>query len=181
MAVMTPPNNTMDKLLVNLIADYPSLAFQAGKSFCWSPGTKQVVYKEGASGHTAVFSLLHEVGHALLEHQRYRLDFELVEMEADAWEKAKSIASAYDIAIDEDHIQDCLDTYRDWLYRRSICPSCTTKALQQDDEPAYRCYNCHATWRVAPSRFCRPYRQQKAGTAALASGVGEPVFASYVI
>jgi hypothetical protein len=158
---MTPPNSFMDKLLSRLQKDYPHIEFVAGKAFYWSPATRQIFYKTNAAGPTAVFSLLHEVGHALLGHKRYKLDFELLELEVAAWERAGLLAKDYAITIDGDHIQDCLDTYRDWLYRRSICPSCTTKALQQDDEPVYNCYNCHATWRVAPSRFCRPYRQTK--------------------
>jgi hypothetical protein len=169
MAATTPLDNSMDKLLVQLQKDHPQLSFVAGKAFYWSPANRQVVYKTNAEGPTAVFSLLHEVGHALLDHKRYRLDFELLELEVAAWERAKLLGVDYDTTIDEDHIQDCLDTYRDWLYRRSICPSCTTKALQQDDEPVYSCFNCHATWRVAPSRFCRPYRQTKTQAAVFAS------------
>ena len=44
---------------------------------------------------------------------------------------------------------------------RSICPQCTTKALQQSDYAHYRCFNCHTRWRVTPSRFCRAYRTTK--------------------
>lgn len=147
-------------LVERLAADYPQLTFAAGASFYWSPANHQVMYRRNAEGVTAIFSLLHEVGHALLDHKRYKLDFELLQLEVAAWEQATAIASSYGIAIDGEHVQDCLDSYRDWLYRRSICPTCSTKALQQDDKPLYRCFNCHATWRVAPSRFCRPYRRQ---------------------
>ncbi len=159
MAVMIWPDKFMDKLLAHLSTDYPSLTFEAGKAFCWSPRDQKITYKTTAHGIAASYSLLHEVGHATLKHKRYTLDFELLELEVAAWEQAKQLASAYDITIDEDHIQDCLDSYRDWMYRRSVCPCCTAKTLQQDDQPTYRCFNCHATWRVAPSRFCRPYRQ----------------------
>jgi hypothetical protein len=149
----------MDKLLTQLRQDYPQLRFVADKAFFWSPADRCIAYKPDASGTAAVFSLLHEVGHALLEHKRYKLDFELLSLEVAAWEEAKRVARTYDITIDEDHAQDCLDSYRDWLYRRSICPRCTTKSLQLDNKPVYKCFNCAATWRVAPSRFCRPYRQ----------------------
>lgn len=148
----------MDKLLHRIAADHPQLRFAAGDSFCWSPATNQVQYERNASGVTAVFSLLHEVGHALLQHEHYKLDFELLELEVAAWERARELAGKYKIQLDEDHVQDCLDTYRDWLYRRSICPSCTTRALQLDDSAEYQCHNCRTTWRVATSRFCRPYR-----------------------
>jgi len=146
-------------LLDQLVHDFPEVAFAEGKTFCWSPASRQVLYRADAQGVSAAYSLLHELGHALLDHRRYRLDFELLELEVAAWEKAKTLAGRYQIEIDEDHVQNCLDTYRDWLFRRSICPSCTTKALQLDNQPAYRCFNCNETWRVSPSRFCRPYRK----------------------
>lgn len=147
------------RLLAQLVTEYPNLTFAESSSFYWSPAKRQINCKRGAEGLSATFSLLHELGHALLDHKRYKLDFELLQLEVAAWEQAKLVAPNYGITIDEDHIQDCLDSYRDWLYRRSICPTCTAKALQQDGQPLYRCFNCHATWRVAPSRFCRPYRQ----------------------
>lgn len=157
-----------DGLLVRMRHDHPDIGFTAGTRFCWSPATRQVFYARPASrdGVDAMYSLLHETGHALLDHRRYRLDFELLQMEVEAWERARGLAADYRIDLDEDHIQDCLDTYRDWLYRRSICPSCTSKALQADDRPEYRCHNCHAVWRVATSRFCRPYRRSAGRTAA---------------
>lgn len=169
---------TFQDLVSQVAKDHPHVTFVEGKSFYWSPPNRQISYKRGAEGPTAAFSLLHEVGHALLDHKHYRVDFELLELEVAAWEEAKRIAPSYRIAIDEDHIQDCLDSYRDWLYRRSICPTCTTKALQQDDQPLYRCFNCHATWRVAPSRFCRPYRQKTAIGKIASSNTGVPVFAA---
>jgi hypothetical protein len=118
----------MDKLLGALAADYPGLAFEAGNTFCWSPANKRVIYKRGASGQSALYSLLHEVGHGLLGHQRYRQDFELIQLEVAAWDKARQIAGNYGLEISDDHIQDCLDSYRDWQFRRSICPVCSAKA-----------------------------------------------------
>jgi hypothetical protein len=163
-----PP--TLAVLVERLTTDYPQLTFAASTSFFWSRANHQVMYRHNAEGIAATFSLLHEVGHALLDHKRYTLDFELLQLEVAAWEQAMAIAPTYDITIDEEHIQDCLDSYRDWLYRRSICPACSAKALQQDDQPLYRCFNCHATWQVAPSRFCRPYRRQN-GTTTTSTAV----------
>lgn len=149
---------TFDSLLAAMARDFPDLSFVAGDSYCWSPATRQVFYRQGDDPATDVYSLLHEVGHGSLEHANYHLDFELVELEVAAWERARDLAARYNIRINDAHIQDCLDTYRDWLYGRSVCPSCQTKSLQQDDQPTYECFNCHATWRVSPRRFCRPYR-----------------------
>jgi len=151
----------MEPLLATLIATYPQLSFVPGRTFCWSPKKREIQYNPKVSDSAAVYALLHEVSHALLNHKNYTADFELLHMEVAAWEEAKRIAPVYNISIDEDHIQDCLDSYRDWLYQRSVCPTCSTKSLQQDGKSLYRCHNCHATWQVANSRFCRPYRQAR--------------------
>jgi hypothetical protein len=151
----------MDKLIAELQSKFPALRFTPGQQFCWSPETGEIFYKATARGKQATWSLLHETGHALLEHHGYKADFELLRLEAAAWERARALAEGLGLAIDEDHVQDCLDTYRDWLYKRSICPACTTKCLQQGDFVHYRCFNCHTTWRVTASRFCRAYRSTK--------------------
>jgi ribosomal protein L37AE/L43A len=165
----------LENLLIKLTERYPRITFKAGAVFCWSPKQCEVQYVRpdtsiprtlSNNDSAACYALLHEVGHALLDHRKYQTDFELVTMEVSAWKEAKRIAPDFGIvSIDEDHIQDSLDSYRDWLYRRSVCPVCTTKALQQDDTLIYRCHNCHTTWQVAASRFCRPYRQSRATAA----------------
>ena len=148
----------MQQLRKQIQAVYPALRFKAGKQFCWSPETSEIFYKPGAHGETARWSLLHETGHALCGHTTYSADYELLQLELQAWEKARDIAADLGIVIDEDHIEDCLDTYRDWLYKRSICPTCNTKCLQQDNAAQYRCFNCHTVWKVSANRFCRAYR-----------------------
>ena len=151
----------MQQLIDKLQAEFPALRFTTGNQFCWSPETGEIFYKTDTSGDQATWSLLHETGHALLEHKNYQGDFHLLRLEVEAWERARELAKNFSIVIDEDHIQDCLDTYRDWLYKRSICPTCTTKCLQQDDFQHYRCFNCHTVWKVSASRFCRAYRSVK--------------------
>ena len=151
----------MDKLIGELQTRFPDLRFTAGRQFYWSPETGEIFYKAEARGRHATWSLLHETGHALLEHRGYKADFELLRLEINAWQRARQLAEALQIEIDEEHIQDCLDTYRDWLHKRSICPNCTTKSLQQGDFVHYRCFNCHTTWRVTASRFRRAYRRSQ--------------------
>ncbi|MEK7594735.1 MAG: ImmA/IrrE family metallo-endopeptidase [Patescibacteria group bacterium] len=151
----------MDRLIAALKAEFPKLTFTSAKQFYWSPETKEIFYKSNARGKEASWSLLHETGHALLGHANYKADFELLRLELAAWEQARSLGKKHDIEIDEEHIQDCLDTYRDWLHKRSICPSCSTKCLQQGDFVHYRCFNCHTTWKVTNSRFGRAYRSTK--------------------
>jgi len=148
----------MNNLLKKLQHDYPDIAFIKGDDFRWSPKSNEVMYTtEGKSAQSAAWSLLHEVGHALLGHQRYTSDFELIEIESAAWQKAQEVGKTYGYEIDANHIQDCLDSYRDWLHQRSACPQCEARSLQQENGE-YRCFNCGAQWHVSTSRFCRPYR-----------------------
>jgi hypothetical protein len=151
----------MQPLIDRLSQKFPKLRFTAAEQFYWSPETREIFYKTNAKGKTARWSLLHETGHALLGHTNYQADYELLRLEVEAWERARSLAAELGIKINDDHIQDCLDTYRDWLHKRSICPSCGTKSLQQGDYVHYRCFNCHTTWRVSTNRFQRAYRSTK--------------------
>jgi hypothetical protein len=152
----------METSLSKLKKAFPGLNFVAGNRFSWSPAKQQVIYKQGAgtSDTVAVWSLLHEVGHALLDHNNFNYDFELLRLEADAWTKAGELAVQLEQQIDPDHIQDCLDTYRDWLYQRSTCPICTNTSLQTDSH-TYNCFNCGTVWHVSSSRLCRAYRRIK--------------------
>ena len=148
----------MTDLINRLQIMFPDLKFRAGPQFCWSPQTGEVIYKKNFKSDEANWSLLHETGHAILGHTTYQADTELLRLEVAAWHKANQLAAELGLKIDADHIQDCLDSYRDWLYRRSICPACTTKCLQQGDFVHYRCFNCHKIWRVSSNRFSRAYR-----------------------
>ena len=155
----------MEKLLASLRRDFPDLAFAPSDIFSWSSRKQTVNYaKVPADPVHAVWSLLHEMGHALLNHTTYQTDFELVKMEAAAWDRAAALGKKYSHIIDVDHIQDCLDTYRDWLYQRSKCPRCTVTSLQKDMH-TYSCYNCDTEWRVSRSKLCRPYRLLQKETA----------------
>lgn len=147
----------MPRLLLTLQSDFPKLKFVNGPAFSWSPSSRTITYKTVRPTKLANWSMLHELAHATLGHQHYQTDFELLLMEVEAWDKAKSLAESYGLAIDEDHIQDCIDTYRDWLYQRSACPTCTNTSLQHDSV-TYKCFNCDTVWTVTASRFCRPYR-----------------------
>lgn len=157
----------MEQVLSRLQLKFPDLSFRKGAAFLWAPETQEVVYKAASREASAVWSLLHETSHALLGHRAYGTDFELLSLEVAAWERAKQLASELDIVIDNDHIQDCLDSYRDWIYARSICPRCDTKSLQQADLKHYHCFNCREVWQVTPSRFCRAYRATKHATSNL--------------
>lgn len=157
----------MRTLAKKLSAAHPHLKFIPGTSFYWSPETSEVFYDDTkADEKSSIWSLLHETSHALLGHTAYRADLELLHLEVAAWTHALKLAEQHNIQIDDDYVQDCLDTYRDWLYRRSLCPGCGAQCLQIDAAQYYRCFNCHTHWHVSPSRFCRPYRRSQTAKQA---------------
>lgn len=137
---------------------FPQIRFESGEAFVWSP-KKQIVYynPERLQTDRGITSLLHEVGHALLGHTTYELDIELLDMEAAAWSKARSLAQEYKVNLDHDHIDACLDTYRAWIYKRSRCPLCGNTSLQRSAQ-IYHCFLCNAQWNVAQSRSSQPRR-----------------------
>lgn len=147
-----------EKLIKNILKKHPSINFERSETYYWSPSNQTVYYGSGNTTTEGLWALLHESGHALLSHLQYYSDVELVEMEMEAWEKAKELAQEQDLKIDEDHAQDCLDSYRDWLHRRSLCPDCNLSSIQTDTL-TYSCIFCNKKWRVSNERFCRPYRK----------------------
>ncbi len=160
MGATNQPNKQMKKLINRLKVEYPGVNFELGDRFTWSPEHQTVFYKASTPADIVdSWSLLHEVGHAILKHNNYKTDFELVQMEAAAWQKALALSKKYEVKIDQDHVQDCLDTYRDWLHKRSLCPECSLSSLQID-EKTYKCLNCSAQWQVSKSKLCRSYRRK---------------------
>jgi hypothetical protein len=158
MGVMSSQSSTTSKLLKQLTKTYPELTFSESEQFYWSPKKMTVFYDpKKLAIDTGSWSLLHETSHGILGHRSYSSDFELLKYEVEAWQKAKDIAREYDIQIAQEHIEDCLDSYRDWLYARSTCTLCRLNSLQVSDN-TYECLNCGNVWRVSASRFCRPYR-----------------------
>lgn len=149
----------MEKLIRKIKQDHPGLVFNSGRSHCWLPEKGQILYAGGEKPHS-IEGLLHELGHARLDHDGYVSDLELLQKEVEAWQEAQCLAQLYGVNLDEGHMQDCLDTYRDWVHKRSLCPLCTSAGLQ-DGEKQYSCLNCGHVWLVTDSRFCRPYRRSK--------------------
>jgi hypothetical protein len=147
-------------LLHRLQKQLPTIKFVEAATFYWSPQTSTIYINSGALGsEEGQWALLHEAAHALLKHQSYKTDAALLTLEVEAWQSAQEMGKNLEVEIDEEHIQDCLNTYRDWLYARSTCPTCTLNSLQID-ETTYLCMNCSTRWSVSQSRFCRPYRMQ---------------------
>lgn len=137
--------------------DYPQFKFVPGPQEHWSSKTKTITYSQSEPLAQLQYGLLHELAHALLGHNSYSSDFELLKLESAAWEMAVKIGKKYKVKLNPDHIQDCLDTYRDWLHRRSQCPGCGMHVLQNSPN-SYKCFNCGTNWQVSSRRFARPYR-----------------------
>lgn len=147
-------------LIERIATDHPDFTFVEDSRFSWHAGHKRVSFKKTAlNSEHGVWTVLHELGHALLNHTDYRYDIELLQMEAAAWARAHELAAGYGVQINEDHVQDCLDTYRDWLHLRATCPACYGRSLQASVR-SYHCHNCGSEWQVSRSRLCRPYRLQ---------------------
>jgi len=140
-----------NSLLPKLVAAYPAFTFLPGTRFAWSPDTATVFYDETDPDNTNL--LLHELAHGVLQHHDYSKDIELVALEAAAWDKAVEMSLDYDFQIDDDTIQDNLDTYREWLHARSTCPECDATGYQTGKD-TYSCVACAQTWRVNEARIC---------------------------
>jgi len=153
----------MHPVLDQLRLRFPYLTYTSGSSFAWSPATREIIYGNPDGPH-AIWSLLHETSHALLAHTTYATDLDLLMLEAAAWKHAEELAGSMKIVIDADHIQNALDTYRDWLHARSSCPRCNNSGFQHRQN--YQCFNCHTTWHVTNARFCRPYRTRQRSPSA---------------
>lgn len=138
---------------------YPAIEFAPGDTFSYSHGNSTVTYPIDSVKNTQFFySLLHELGHAELSHNNFTNDLELVKLERDAWEKSKDIGQKIGIEIDPEHIEKCMDSYRDWLYARSLCPNCHQCGIQSA-RTAYSCPFCRNRWVVSQSRLCKVTRR----------------------
>jgi hypothetical protein len=136
-------------LVPKLTLDFPDITFSPGERFHWHPETQTISYIETSDDFA---SLLHEIGHAALGHTDFNRDIELIEMERDAWQYAVEIlAPRYDMMINPATAEDALDTYRDWLHTRSICPACQATGVQIKQR-MYRCMACRSEWTVNDAR-----------------------------
>ena len=128
----------MDQLIEKLRRDFPELNFKIGKKFAFRfPKTITINPDEPE----AKLLTLHELGHAVLGHRDFSRDVKRLKMEVEAWEKVREFAKTYNIAFDEEIMQSELDTYRDWLHKKSRCPKCGLTRFQ-DADGVYHCPRC---------------------------------------
>lgn len=150
---------TMEKIssssaLSILKANYPDITFQESDSFKWSPNTSTVSVGKLHTEHDLA-TLLHETGHALAGHNSYSQDIQLLKLEREAWDIAREqLTPLFGLTITDETVEEALDSYRDWLHARSICPECSSTGVQQD-ESHYRCLACSTIWKVNDARTCQ--------------------------
>ncbi len=138
-----PATSSLSKKLAR---SHPHITFTQGEQARWSPTTSTVFYNPNETH--ADWILLHETAHAILGHQEYTLDIELLKLERAAWHYATTtLAPQYDILIDTEFIETHLDTYRDWLHTKSTCPHCQSNGIEQTKQ-RYLCVHCGGTWRT---------------------------------
>lgn len=131
--------------------DHPDIIIKPGQQSLWSPSDNTIFYEPKDKNRS--ISLLHELAHALLRHNDYDQDIQLLVMERKAWEYTKKIAPKYRIKISEEIIQENLDSYRQWLHDRSTCPKCHNNG-NQINQKTYKCPACSNKWQVNEARSC---------------------------
>lgn len=142
---------SMSSLIRKLKTTYPDITFLEANEFLWSPSKQTVQYTPHKAD--APHLLLHELSHGLLGHRHYRRDIELLAMETSAWEKARELADQFSVKFNEDVMESHLDTYREWMHARSICPNCSSNGYQTD-ATVYECPACSHRWKVNEARIC---------------------------
>lgn len=148
-------SNIVDKVTLK----FPGFNFIKGTSFTWDPNHLAVYYPDGTHTDTTfLHGLMHEISHGILGHFNFKNDIELIKMERDAWRTAIDLLIKEEIEADIDHIENCLNSYRDWLYARSRCPQCGLVSIQTEAH-TYSCIHCRLDWRVPSSRLCNVKRK----------------------
>lgn len=160
MDVITSPK--IVSIYNRLVADYPHIHFETGHDFRWSSDTRSIIHPE-IKTIDDIFQVFHEIGHAELDHHHYPSDAVLVDMEAAAWQYAKTeLAPKYtpDCSLPNTLVDDSLDSYRKWLHDRSVCPHC--EAVGVEKKPGeYFCLSCRGNWHVNEARNCQLRRYKK--------------------
>jgi hypothetical protein len=126
--------------LARIKSDFPEFRFISGKRFSFRP-PKTIVVGPDESNDSLL--LLHELGHALSGHRDFDTSVRRVKMEREAWDKAHELCPKYGIEYNEDLIEGELDTYRDWLHKKTSCPKCGLTMFQTPDGVCHcpRCEN----------------------------------------
>ena len=122
--------------LAKIRSDFPDIRFVEGSRFSFRPPKTVVVEPDGEA-----LLLLHEIGHALIGIYDFKTEVGRLKIEVMAWEKARELAVAYGVEVDENLIESELDSYRDFLHQKSRCPACGLTRFQTPDG-AFHCPRC---------------------------------------
>lgn len=150
--------NNFNKLLSRLKTDFPQFNFQANQEFHWSP-TERTIFFNQNEVHAADL-LLHELAHAVLGHDGYNYDAELIKKELAAWQYSQTnFYPQYKTKFNQALADEYLDYYRNWLYERSLCPNCGLTG-QQTTQGHYTCLTCQNRWQPNPAKQTALRRRQ---------------------
>lgn len=153
---------TIIKDYQEIIKTFEDFNFVDSSVFYWS-AIDSTIHFDSKLMHSdeGLYKLIHEIGHAESQHKNFNSGIRLLSLETEAWDKALAIASTFDIEIPADFIEHSLDSYRDWLHKRSMCPDCKTIGIESG-ENQYKCFNCRQKWTVSGDQRSRCYRQKLA-------------------
>lgn len=157
---MVAMNTQKQNLLIRLSSDFVDISFKESDIFKWSYKEKTIYFNPLEKYTVFSISLLHELAHATLNHDKYHLDIELLKIEREAWQKTKELCEKYNITFNENFAENNLDTYRNWLHLRSLCPDCKVNGMQLSNLN-YRCLACFREWSNNDSRFKRLHKRIK--------------------
>ncbi|MBQ6460825.1 hypothetical protein IJJ36_00090 [Candidatus Saccharibacteria bacterium] len=116
--------------LAKIRSDYPEFSFREGKRFSFRPPKTIIMRSNEENGELL---LLHELGHALSGHKTFDTGARRLKMEREAWEKVREIAPKYGVGFDDSLVEVELDTYRDWLDKKTRCKKCGLTCYQTPD------------------------------------------------
>ncbi|NLA43173.1 hypothetical protein GX865_03435 [Candidatus Saccharibacteria bacterium] len=146
-------------LIKKLRLDFPHLKFKKSDVSRWSHSRQTIYFNPNEKN--ANWIILHELGHACLKHASYQRDIELISMEKDAWQYAlDKLSDRYDLSIDQDFIEDHINTYRDWLHAKSTCPGCSLTGVEKSKHN-YHCLGCGQGWSTNEGTQVRIQRYSK--------------------
>lgn len=150
--------NNFNTLLYQLQIDFPQFNFEASEEFRWSPHKQTIFFNPNET--CADDLLLHELSHAVLGHNDYHYDVELIKKELAAWQYSQThFYPKYKPEFNQALADEYLDYYRNWLYERSLCPNCGSTG-QQTAQGHYICLSCQQRWQPNPAKQTALRRRQ---------------------
>lgn len=103
---------------MDILKQFPDFHFEpeSKEMFYWRPQERTIYYSpERLKTEQGKFLLLHEIGHALLHHEK-PADDELYRVERDAWDVARTLADKIGVERDEKFITMALRQMRSLGY-----------------------------------------------------------------